>query len=190
MDHARVQLLDEIKRNALHFGDFTLSSGVKSHFYINCRQVTLSPKGAYLTANAILDQIGDQDVDAIGGMTVAADPIAAATALESWHRGRPLRAFIVRKEAKGHGLQRQVEGPIRSGDRVVVVDDVLTTGGSILQTIDAVEAVGATVAGVVVLLDRQQGGTERIQERGYHLTPIFTFEDVRDYVESRRPSGV
>lgn len=185
MNETRAQLLEEIKQHAVHFGDFTLTSGAKSSYYLNCRQVTLSPRGAFLTANVILDVIDDQSVDAVGGMTLAADPIVAAVALESWHRGQPRRAAIVRKEAKGHGLQRRVEGPIQAGDRVMVVDDVLTTGGSVLQSIDAIEEMGAEVVGVVVLLDRLEGGTERIRERGYPLTAIFTVDDIRDYVESR-----
>lgn len=184
MHDTRQELLREIEGQAIHFGRFTLSSGATSHYYINCRQVTLSPRGAYLTANAILDALENVETDAIGGMTVAADPIAAAVALESWHRGRPINAFIVRKQAKGHGLQRQVEGPIKPGDRVVVVDDVLTTGGSILQAIETVEGEGATVERVVVLIDRQQGGAERIREKGYKVTSIFTFDDLRAFVEA------
>jgi orotate phosphoribosyltransferase len=186
LEDQRGALLEELKEHAFHFGRVTLSSGAVSDYYINCRAVTLSPRGAWLTANVILDAIQDLDVQAVGGPTVAADPIAAAVAVESWHRNTPRRAFIVRKDAKAHGLQRQVEGPIQSGDRVVVVDDVLTTGGSLLQAIETVEAEGMTVVAVVVLLDRLQGGAERLRERGYVLRSIFTLDDVHDFVESRR----
>ena len=189
MDDVRGQLLDEIKTHAIAFGSFTLSSGAQSHYYINCRAVTLSAKGAYLTANAVLDELRGLEVDCVGGPTLAADPIAAAAALESWHRGKPIDAFIVRKEAKGHGLQRQVEGPVQAGQQVVVVDDVLTTGGSLLQAIETVEGIGAKVTRVIVLLDRQEGGAERIRERGYDLKAIFSFDDIRSYVESRRPTS-
>ncbi len=186
MDEIRRQLRDEIEQNAIHFGSVTLSSGAVSDYYINCRTVTLSPRGAYLTANAILDTLKEFHVDAVGGMTVAADPIAAAVALESWHRHSPLRAFIVRKEAKAHGLQKQVEGPIVPGDRVAIVDDVLTTGGSILQAIQAVEALGATVVAVVVLLDRLQGGAKAIEDRGYPVRSVLTFDDIREFVDGQR----
>ncbi len=187
MNDLRRQLLDEIRQNAIYFGQFTLTSGLTSHFYIDCRKVTLSARGAFLTASTMLDLLDGIDVQAVGGMTVAADPVAAAMAVESWHRGRPLNAFIVRKEAKGHGLQRQVEGPLGAGDRVAIVDDTLTTGGSILQAIEAVEAAGAEVAAVAVILDRLQGGAERIRERGYPVYSVLTFDDIRDFVEAHRP---
>ncbi len=189
MNDLRRELQREIEQNAFHFGKVTLSSGATSDYYINCRAVTLSPRGAWLTANVILDALSDVDVQAIGGPTLAADPIAAAVAVESWRRGRPLRAFIVRKDAKPHGLQRQVEGPLRAGDTVAIVDDVLTTGGSILHAAGVVEALGAKVGAVVVLLDRLEGGAARIREAGYRLIPIFTFEDVRAFVETNRSHG-
>jgi len=188
MEGLRQQLLDLIIANAIHFGRFTLTSGLVSHFYIDCRKVTLSAHGAFLTGNAMLDLLDSVDAQAIGGMTVAADPVATAMAVESWHRNRPLNAFIVRKEAKAHGLHRQVEGPLKAGDRVVVVDDTLTTGGSIFQAIEAVEAAGATVAAVAVVLDRLQGGADRVRERGYPLYSVFTYDDIRDFVEAHKPA--
>ena len=186
MDLQRQELLKQIKENAITFGNFVLSSGATSHYYLDCRKVTLSPHGAWLIANQLLDLLADLDFDALGGPTLAADPIAASVAVESWHRQRPVRAFIVRKETKGHGLQRQVEGPLRSSDQVVVVDDTLTTGGSILQAIDAVEKAGATVVAVAVVIDRLQGGTEAIGQKGYPVRSLFTFDDIRDYVEQRQ----
>lgn len=186
MNQTRNQLLEEIKAQAIHFGHFTLASGATSHYYIDCRKVTLSPRGAHLTGQAMLDLLADLDLQAVGGMTIAADPVATAIAVESWYRQRPLRAFIVRKEAKDHGLQRRVEGPIRPGDRVAVVDDVLTTGGSIRQAIEAVEAIGASVLAVAVILDRLQGGAERLREAGYPVRSLFTLEDIRDYLEANR----
>ncbi|MGH2460294.1 MAG: orotate phosphoribosyltransferase [Chloroflexota bacterium] len=187
MEDLRQALLDLIIANAIHFGSFTLSSGLVSHFYIDCRKVTLSARGASLTGTTMLDLLRDVDIQAVGGMTVAADPVATAIAVESWHRQRPLNAFIVRKEAKGHGLHRQVEGPLKPGDRVAVVDDTLTTGGSIFQAIEAVEAAGATVAAVAVILDRLQGGADRIRERGYPVSSVLTYDDIRDFVEARQP---
>ena len=189
MTTVRDALLDEIKHHAINFGRFILSSGRTSWYYLDCRKVTLSARGAYLVANAFLDLLDSRPVQAVGGMTVAADPIATAIALESWHRQRPLKAFIVRKESKPHGLQRQVEGPIAPGDRAVIVDDVLTTGGSILQAIEAVEAIGVVVDQVMVILDRLEGGRERIQERGYPVTSLFTLDDLRDYLAAYQQSS-
>jgi orotate phosphoribosyltransferase len=186
VENYRELLRAEIEREAIHFGRITLTSGAISDYYINCRQVTLSPKGAWLAANAVLDSLAEFEVDAVGGMTLAADPIVASVALESWHRGKPTRAFIVRKEAKVHGLQKQVEGPIVAGDRVAIVDDVLTTGGSILQAIAAVETIPARVVAIVVLLDRLQGGRQAIEERGYPVRSILTFEDVRPFIDAHR----
>ncbi len=184
MNDLRSQLLDQIRRDAIHFGHFTLTSGRTSHFYIDCRKVTLSARGAFLTGNTMLDLLEGIDIQAVGGMTVAADPVATAIAVESWHRDHPLNAFIVRKEAKGHGLQRQVEGPLQAGDRVAVVDDTLTTGGSILQAIEAVEAAGADVVAVAVILDRLEGGAERIRQRGYPVYSVLTYDDIRDFVDA------
>jgi len=186
MNDLKHQLLDQILRNAIHFGRFTLTSGIVSHYYIDCRRVTLSAFGAYLTGNTILDVLEGVDFQAVGGMTVAADPVATAVAVESWHRGRPVNAFIVRKEAKGHGMHRQVEGALQAGDRVAVVDDTLTTGGSIVQAIEAVEAAGAQVAAVAVILDRQQGGADRLRELGYPVHSVLTYDDIREFVDAHR----
>lgn len=185
MDDLKQQLRDQIQAHAIHFGQFTLTSGLASHYYIDCRKVTLSAHGAFLVGNTMLDLLQGLGLQGVGGMTVAADPVATAIAVESWHRQRPLDAFIVRKEAKAHGLQRQVEGAIKTGDHVAVVDDTLTTGGSILQAIDAVEAIGAKVKAVAVVLDRLQGGADRIRERGYPVFSVLTFEDIRDYVDGQ-----
>ncbi len=187
MQDFRQQLLDLIIAQAIHFGTFTLTSGLVSHFYIDCRKVTLSARGAFLTGNTMLDLLDRLDLQAVGGMTVAADPVATAIAVESWHRERPLNAFIVRKEAKAHGLHRQVEGPLQVSDRVAIVDDTLTTGGSIFQAIEAVEATGATVAAVAVILDRLQGGADRIRQRGYPVYSVLTYDDIREFVEAHKP---
>lgn len=186
MADLRQQLLDELEQRAFHFGTFVLSSGVTRDYYIDCRLVTLSARGAWLTGNVVLDTLAGLEIDAVGGLTLAADPIAAAVAVVSQERSRPTNAFIVRKEAKGHGLQRQVEGPIKAGDRVAIVDDVLTSGRSVLQAAEAVESVGATVVAVTVLLDRCEDGSARVRERGYELRPIFTIEDVQAFIDSQR----
>lgn len=186
MADLRQQLLEELKQRAFHFGSFVLSSGVTRDYYIDCRLVTLSARGAWLTGNVVLDTLAGLEIHAVGGLTLAADPIATAVAVVSQERPQPVNAFIVRKEAKGHGLQRQVEGPIKAGDRVAIVDDVLTSGRSILQAADAVESVGAKVVGVSVLIDRCEEGSARVRERGYDLRPVFTIGDVQSFIDQHR----
>lgn len=189
MDDRRQALLTELKKNAFLFGQFVLSSGVTRDYYIDCRQVTLSPRGAWLTGSVVFDTLADLGLNAVGGPTLAADPIATAVAIESWQRQRPLNAFIVRKESKGHGLQRQIEGPVVAGDRVAIVDDILTSGNSVLQAADAAESLGLKVEAVCVLLDRREAGSERVRDRGYQLRPVFTIDDVREFIDHRLGRG-
>jgi len=174
----RARLLSLLKERAITFGDFTLASGRRSSYYLDGRLVTLDAEGACLVAQVILDTLEASGVqaDAVGGLTLGADPIAGATAAVSFMRGTPLSAFIVRKEAKSHGTGRQVEGRVPSGSRVVVVDDVVTTAGSTLQAIRALEQIGARVAAVICLVDRLEGGAEAL--KGYPYYPLFTVNDL------------
>src|SRR5262245_22617116 len=145
MDEKLAELRDIIRRKSLRVGDFTLSSGKKSSYYLDCRMTTLDPQGAFLIARLILDRIRELHIhaDAIGGLTLGADPIASAVAVVSAIDGTPLPAFIVRKETKGHGMQRSIEGyDGKRGSRVIVVDDVCTTGDSILKAAEKVEEAG------------------------------------------------
>lgn len=170
-------LLKMIQEKALRRGDFTLASGKKAKFYLDGKQVTLDPQGLLLTAKVILSMLHGVKVDAVGGPTMGADPIAAAVALMSLQTGKPLKAFIVRKEAKGHGTQRMVEGPaIEKGDHVVMLEDVITTGGSVLKAIHDVEALGAKVVKTICLVDRNEGASATLEPYGY--SPIFTLEDL------------
>jgi len=176
------RILELFREHAILRGEFTLSSGMKTSYYFDGRKVTLWPEGAYLIGRRILDIIVDAGAEAVGGMTMGADPMAAAVAVVSHLEGRPIPAFIVRTETKGHGTQRRVEGPLRRGARVAVVDDVITTGGSVLRAIEAAEAEGCRVVKVVVLLDRQQGGADEIRRRGYDFAALLTADasgDVR-----------
>src|SRR5262245_19942431 len=151
-----------------------LSSGKPASYYVDGRLVTLSPEGAYLTALAILDALRDVEVDAVGGPTVGADPIAGAVAAVSAQVCRPLAGFIARKETKSHGTGRLVEGPVAPGMKVAVVDDTATSGTSLFQAIDAVEGIGCTVVAVIALVDRLEGARERLAQRGYDYRPLFT----------------
>jgi orotate phosphoribosyltransferase len=170
-------LIALIREKALEFGDFTLASGKKASFYLDCRRVTLDSAGANLIAQGMLDLLGDQLPDAVGGMAIGADPITAAIITVAGQQGKPLRGFIVRKEAKTHGKGRDVEGPVQTGDRVVIVEDVVTTGGSSLQAIEKVEAAGLRVQGVLAVIDRLEGGAEAFAARGFSLRTLLTIRD-------------
>ena len=173
----RAALLKLIQEKALRRGDFTLASGKKASFYLDGKQVTLDPQGLLLTGKVILAMLHGHKVDAVGGPTMGADPIAAAVSLLSSQSGRPLKAFIVRKEAKGHGTQKMIEGPaILKGDHVVMLEDVVTTGGSVLKAIREVEALGAKVVKTICLVDRNDGADKVLEAYGY--SPIFTLEDL------------
>ena len=173
---ARLRAL--LRQRAIRHGEFTLASGRKSSYYVDGRLVTLHHEGAWLVARVILDLLAREKVEAValGGLTMGADPIAGAVAAVSHLEGRPLKAFIVRKEVKGHGTGKRVEGDLIAGDRVVVVDDVITTAGSTLQAIKAVEEIGCQVAAVVCLIDRQEGGAAALA--GYRFLPMFTIAEL------------
>ncbi len=151
---------------AVKTGEFVLSSGKKSNFYVDCRKVTLHPQGAKLIGKIILDKIKALKVDAIGGLTLGADPITSAVVTLS-----DLPGFIVRKKAKEHGTQQKIEGLIGSGWSVVIVEDVATTGASALQAIEAAEAAGAKVVKVIAVVDREEGAAEALKK--YDFDPIF-----------------
>jgi orotate phosphoribosyltransferase len=178
VDPTLVRLLAE--RSARR-GQFTLSSGRTSSLYIDARLTTMSPDGLALigpTALAAIER-ARWNVDAVGGLTLGADPVAYAIAYASALAGRPVRAFTVRKEAKTHGTGRLIEGPFRSGDRVAIVEDVITTGGSALRAIDAVRSAGGDVVGVLAVVDREEGGREAIEAAG---VPVIALVRARDVV--------
>lgn len=170
-------LLKWIKEKAVVHGERKLASGKTSNYYIDGKQATLSAQGIFLTAKLILHMIQSTGADAVGGPTLGADPIAAAVSLLSSQSGKPLKAFIVRKEAKDHGMQKMIEGPaLEPGDKVVVVEDVVTTGGSVLKAIQEVEKLKAKVVRVICLVDRNEGAAETLAS--YNYSPIFTLQDL------------
>ncbi|HUV52619.1 MAG TPA: orotate phosphoribosyltransferase [Dehalococcoidia bacterium] len=168
------RLLEVFKEKAVLKGDFTLTSGLKSSCYFDGRMVTLWPEGAYLIGKKILDIITKAGAEAVGGMTLGADPIVTAVAVVGQMEGKPLPAFIVRKEPKRHGTQRLIEGHLKKGAKVAIVDDVITTGGSLLRAIETAEAEGCKVVKVVVVLDRNQGGAEEIKRKGYDFAALLS----------------
>ncbi len=173
----RQALADLIKQQALKFGDFTLASGKKASFYLDCRQVTLDSRGAKLIGAGMLELIADDMPELVGGMAIGADPITAAILTLAGIQNIPLRGVMVRKEPKGHGLGKHVEGPFKKGERLVIVEDVVTTGGSSLKAIEHCEAAGLKVECVLAIIDRLEGGREAFAEKGYELTTLFTIKD-------------
>lgn len=171
-------LVDLIRRKALKFGCFTLVSGKKASYYLDGKQVTLDASGARLIAEGILDLLEVEGRPAaIGGMSIGADPITAAVVTMSAVRGTPLVGFMVRKQSKGHGTDQYIEGPVEPGDEVVIVEDVVTTGGSSLAAIQRCEAFGLKVARVVAVVDRMEGGAEAFAARGYPFSSLLSIRD-------------
>jgi orotate phosphoribosyltransferase len=156
---------------------YKLTSGQMSRFYIDCKNVSLDAEGAFLIGEAIFNKIESLPVDGVGGMTLGADPIATAVSLISFIKKKPIPAFIVRKEPKQHGSARQVEGTLPIGAKLVVVEDVVTTAGSTLRTINVLRAEGYHVLKVVALIDRLEGGSEKIEAYGIPFEPLYTIND-------------
>lgn len=180
----REQLAALLCERSLRRGDFVLSSGARSDYYIDARTTTMSGLGQYLIGRVGLTTLNEADwrPDAIGGLTLGADPVAYAIAHAAAAQGRVLDAFTVRKEAKQHGVGRRIEGGFRAGMRVVVCEDTITTGASALDAIGAVEAAGAAVIGVLALVDRDEGGRAKIEERGYAARAVFTARELLKHI--------
>jgi orotate phosphoribosyltransferase len=171
-------LMTLVREKALKFGDFTLASGKKAKYYLDGKQVTLDPFGAKLVAEGILDLLAAEGMPtAIGGMAIGADPITSSVVVMSAVRNTPLLGFLVRKESKGHGTNKFVEGPVRPGDSVAIVEDVVTTGGSSLAAIERVEAFGLKVRRVIAIIDRMEGGAEAFRSRGYPFSSLLSIRD-------------
>ena len=181
MDH-RQRLKELLLTKSYRRGTFTLTSGKTSDFYIDGKQTTLDAEGAYLCGLLLhqLIEAEDQPITAVGGMTLGADPLVTAVSLISFLEKKPIPAFIVRKETKGHGTGNYLEGKnnIPPGGRVALVEDVVTTGGTLVKVIKRVEEEGFTVGLVATLVDRQEGGAELLAEHGYPLKALFTREEL------------
>lgn len=179
MKDAKAQLIDHITHDAVFHGDFTLTSGKKATYYIDLRRVSLDHRVAPLIGQVMVDLIKDiPDVAAVGGLTMGADPIAAAVLHQGVALGHSYDAFVVRKEPKDHGRGRQVEGPDLAGKRVIVLEDTSTTGGSPLAAIEALLKVGAEIAAVAVVVDRDTGAREIIEAAGYPYYYAIGLEDL------------
>jgi orotate phosphoribosyltransferase len=184
MTNARTQLLHLLATNSFRLGEFTLSSGIKSDYYIDCRTTTLHAVGAELTGRVFLDLFRQQGWQprALGGLTMGADPIVVAAAILSAQAGTPIHGFLVRKSEKTHGMGRRIEGFQEKGARVVIVDDVCTTGGSTIQAIEAARQFGFNVIGAACLVEREEAGGRPVTEKAAAPAPfisVFTSSEVK-----------
>jgi orotate phosphoribosyltransferase len=179
----RERLKDLVIEKAFRYSEtpsFKLVSGKMSNYYFNCKAVTLHPEGTYLTGNILFDFIKDSDINGIGGLTLGADPIACAVAYTSYAKGAPVEAFVVRKTPKSHGTMQWIEGNIVQGDRVAIVDDVITTGKSTIEAVVRAQEAGLKIVKVISLIDRQEGGREAIEALGFPFAAIVTREEVME----------
>jgi orotate phosphoribosyltransferase len=179
MNH-RDRLANLLRSKSLVRGEITLSSGKKSNYYLDCKLTTLDPEGALLTGHCVLELLDEMRVkpDAIGGLSMGADPVVSAAVIVSQVENKPLPGFLVRKEAKQHGRQRQIEGLENPrGKKVVIVDEVCTTGGSTFEAIAAAEREGCEVIGVISLVDREEGGSDKLRAK-YNYRAIFTAREL------------
>lgn len=177
---SRTRLIDLLATRSARRGSFTLASGRQSDLYIDCRPTTMHPEGLAAIGPLGLHAIGERgwSPSSVGGLTLGADPVSYAIAYASQLAGMPVRAFTVRKEAKSHGTGKVIEGAFESGDRVVVVEDVITTGGSALRAVEAVRAASATVLGVLAVVDRCEGGREAIEAQGLEVAALVTAAEI------------
>ena len=182
----RDRLLDLLCEFAYKEGDFVLSSGQQSSYYINCKPVTLHPEGALATGKLLLSMLA-ADVDAVAGLTLGADPIVTAVSVVSALGDRPIPALIVRKEAKGHGTMAYIEGPTLSeGATVVVLEDVVTTGKSAMQAVERLRGAGYKVDRVLSLIDREQGGAEFYRSVGLDFEAVFTIKELQEWMAAKK----
>jgi len=190
------QLRALLQEKSVCHGNFTLASGAKSDFYVDARVTTLDPRGACLIGELGWQLVKEtasklgRRVNAIGGLTLGADPVALSIGMAAQLEdpSTPLQVFTVRKSVKEHGRLKRIEGNFSPGDSVVVVDDVITTGGSTIQAIDAIKEAGGHIAFVIVLVDREEGGRQSIERLGHLVVPIFTRSDLENTDAGRQPN--
>ncbi|MCE5311660.1 MAG: orotate phosphoribosyltransferase [Nitrospiraceae bacterium] len=190
MENHKEKLISLIYEKAFRYSPepvFKLVSGRMSNYYFNCKAVTLDPEGMYHIGNIICDMIEDRPVQGIGGLTLGADPIANAVAYTSFLRKKPVNAFVVRKSAKPHGTMQWIEGNVKAGDSVIVLDDVITTGKSTIEAIGRIREAGLRVVSVIALVDRQEGGYEAIREYLGDDTPVVSVVTREDVMKLYKP---
>jgi orotate phosphoribosyltransferase len=184
MDERRKRLLEMLLERSFRYSEeppFRLASGRESPYYVDCRPVTHSAEGMALIGEILFQMLRDLNVQAVGGLTMGADPISHSVALVSWLKGRPMDSFSVRRAPKDHGIPDMIVGAARKGQRAAIVDDVLTTGGSVLKAAQEATAFGLDVVKVVVLVDREEGGREAVAQAGLSLESVFRMKDLKKH---------
>jgi orotate phosphoribosyltransferase len=185
------RLAEIILERSFQFRDdppFTLASGKTSNYYFNCKTTTMDPEGMYLIGNILFEMLGDADVSAAGGLTLGADPIANALSLISYQKKKPIKSFVVRKDVKDHGIKSGIEGNIAPGERVAIIDDVITTGGSTITAIEIAREAGLKVDRVIALVDREEGGRENIRKHIDRVDAVLTRSEIMNLYKGR-PKG-
>lgn len=179
-DEFRKRLARLLMRLSYVEGEVTLTSGRKSDYYFDCKQTALHPEGGWLIGRCFLEMLDGMELAGVGGMTLGADPLVSAVSVLSQQEGRPMPAFIIRKKSKGHGTDQYLEGlkNFSEGDRVVLLEDVVTTGGTLITAAQRVRDAGFEIAGVLSVLDREEGGREKLAEAGLELKSIFTRKEL------------
>lgn len=171
-------LLNLLKSRSFRTGEFTLASGATSNYFIDCKMTIVSSGGAYLVGRVLYDLLKDIEIDAMGGPQVGAIPLVTATVIKYHHEGRAMEGFWVRPDTKDHGTKKLIEGCVKAGDRVVIMEDVSTTGASALRAVEAVKSIGCSVVAVVTLVDRLQGARELFQANDLVFYPVFLISDL------------
>jgi len=187
----KVRLAEIIMKKSFRHSEnppFTLASGGTSNYYFNCKPTTLDPEGMNLIGAILFEMLSDTDVSAAGGLTLGADPIANALSLISYQRGKPIKSFIIRKDVKEHGTKSAVEGDVIPGERVVIIDDVITTGGSTIMAIERARAAGLVIDRVIALIDREEGGRENIERYVARVDALFTRSEIMSVYETKKIS--
>lgn len=188
IDQMKERLGEIILERSFKYSDnppFTLASGRQSNYYFNCKATTLDPEGMNLIGAIIFDMLKDTDITAAGGLTLGADPIANALAVISYQKGKPIKSFIVRKDAKDHGTKSAIEGSVRPGEKVAIIDDVITTGGSTITAIEQARKAGLSVAMVITLVDREEGGRENIMKHMDNIASVLTRTEIMQLRERK-----
>ncbi|MEN6373517.1 MAG: orotate phosphoribosyltransferase [Smithella sp.] len=193
IDEMRERLGEIILERSFKYSEnppFTLASGRKSNYYFNCKPTTLDPEGMNLIGAVIFDIVKESDITAAGGLTLGADPIANALSVISYQKGKPIKSFIVRKDVKDHGTKSAIEGSVKAGDRVLIIDDVITTGGSTITAIEQARKAGLIVDRVITLIDREEGGRENIQKHVENIQSILTRTEIMAIRAKKMGGGV
>jgi len=187
----KTRLAEIIMKKSFRYSEnppFTLASGGTSNYYFNCKPTTLDPEGMNLIGAILFEMLSDADVSATGGLTLGADPIANALSLISYQRGNPIKSFVIRKDVKEHGTKSAVEGDVIPGERVVIIDDVITTGGSTIMAIERARAAGLVIDRVIALIDREEGGRENIERYVARVDALFTRSEIMSVYETKKIS--